>query len=147
LELLSVAKVLHIFAKDRVKCTILLRVDKSTAIAYVNRYRGCRSYTLHSILKRIWKFCEQRKIRIFASYISSTDNFVADAQSRITLDETDWKLEDSFFKYICTLFGVPALDLFASYLTTQCTKFYSWLPDPNSSVVDAFTFKCNEKSH
>lgn len=48
------------------------------------------------------------------------------------------------FIAICNSFGEPALDLFASKNTNQCSRFYSYSPDRNSEGVDAFTFKWSE---
>lgn len=39
---------------------------------------------LNILAKEIWQWCESKNIFVFASYIQSNDNFIADAESRKT---------------------------------------------------------------
>ncbi|XP_021963322.2 uncharacterized protein LOC110858763 isoform X1 [Folsomia candida] len=118
---------------------ILCRTDNTTTISYINKYGGCKSIKLHAIAKSIWQWCEERQITIFASYISTKDNFVADALSRESVDEFDFMLNSSNFNLIKNKLGDPNIDLFASNLTRQCDCFVSWKPSPGCEWVDAFT--------
>jgi hypothetical protein len=70
-------------------------------------------------------------------------NFIADEASRRLIDENDYSLDLCTYKSIVTRFGTPEIDLFASHRTAKCKNFYSWFPDPESSGVDAFSFKWN----
>jgi hypothetical protein len=94
---------------------------------------------LHVIAKEIWQWCEQRDIFIFASYISTKDNFVADKLSREKIENFDFMLDRINFDYIVSQLGSPQIDLFASNLTRQCDNFVSWKPSPGCAWVDAFT--------
>lgn len=38
------------------------------------------------------------------------------------------------------MLGVPDFDLFASAQNSKCVRYASWKLDPNSEIVDAFTF-------
>jgi len=143
LESLAVEMALQIFAKKWSNTQILLRVDNDTAISYINRYGGCHNEDLLRIAKRIWKFCEERQLFIFASYIKSKDNFKADANSRAQIDESEWILRSDCFQRIVNSFGSPQIDLFASHLSNKCPRFCSWHPDPKSEAVDAFTVDWN----
>lgn len=69
LELLAVFFGLKCFAADLRDCEILLRVDNTTAIAYINRMGGTQYPWLHNLPRDIWQWCESRRIWIFASYI------------------------------------------------------------------------------
>ena len=53
-------------------------------------------------------------------------------------DRSDWKLNPSVFQRILTLFPVLNVDLFASRLTYQLPRFFSWRPDPLAEATDAF---------
>jgi len=139
LELLAVELGLQIFAKSWSNIQILLRVDNGTAISYINRFGGCHTKELHDIAKRIWKFCEDRHLFIFASYIKSKDNAIADSSSRTQIDKGEWILRADCFETIVNTFGVPEVDLFASHLSNKCARFFSWHPDPGAEAVDAFT--------
>jgi len=145
--LLAVENVLLSFANLLVGKNILLRVDSTVALAYINKFGGCRSPRLHLISKRIFKWAEENNITLTASYINSKNNIIADYESRVESDDSDWKLNVYKFNEICTLFNFsPKIDLFATYLTTQCNIFCSWLPDPSASYIDAFTLNWSEIS-
>lgn len=143
LEMLAIQIGLKIFAKP--EQSILIRCDNCTAIAYINNFGGCRSTECHQISKDIWQWCEQRHIKLYASYINTKCNVIADALSREEKDSSDFKLSSKYAQKVFREFGMPKIDLFATYLTTQCEIFYSWYPDPESSGVDAFTFVWKER--
>lgn len=74
LELLAVFLVLKCFAVNNVNCAILLRIDNTTAISYINRMGGVQYPHLNSLARQIWLWCEIRNIWFFASYINTRDN-------------------------------------------------------------------------
>ncbi|CAD6224525.1 GSCOCG00011784001-RA-CDS, partial [Cotesia congregata] len=139
LELKAAFFGLKCFACKLNNCDILLRIDNTTAIAYINRMGGIQFENLSYISKCIWKWCEQRNIFIYASYISSKDNTIADYESRRLEPETEYCLSPFAFNRLCTKFGYPEVDLFASRTNTKCNKYVSWKKDPGSFAVDAFT--------
>lgn len=141
LELQAAFFGLKCFAKDLYGCNVLLRIDNTTAIAYINRMGGVQYPNLNSLSRNIWQWCEKRNLFIHASYISSKDNLDADTESRQLRFETEWELNDSYFNNIVANFGVPEIDLFASRINTKCTKFISWRKDPDAFGVDAFTIE------
>ena len=53
---------------------------------------------------------------------------------------TEWKLNEKVFTRICELFVHPDIDLFASRLNKQMTKYVSWFPEPEAMTSDAFSF-------
>ncbi|XP_070525983.1 uncharacterized protein [Cardiocondyla obscurior] len=109
---------------------ILLRMDNSTAIAYINRMGSIRFPHLSDLARKIWLWCENRNIFIFASYIPSAQNVEADAESRTVSDETEWSLGQVFFEEIEAHFGRFDIDLFATHINAKCRRFVSWRPDP-----------------
>lgn len=123
---------------------ILLRCDNTAAIAYINNFGGVHSEECHKIAKQIWMLCITNSWYIFASYISSTDNYEADGLSRLEVDQSDFSLNSDAYATICREFGPPILDCFATHRTRKCQYFYSWFPDPESSGVDAFTLPWKE---
>lgn len=139
LELWAAYFALRIFASNKRSINILLRIDNTTAIACINRMGSVRFNRLHKVVSLIWNFCEERDLWIFASYISSRDNFEADAESRIVPTESEWELSDSAFQTIINTFGRPQIDLFATYANKKCNTFISWHRDPFAEGVDAFT--------
>lgn len=139
LELLAVLFGLKCYASSLSNCEILFRVDNTTAISYVNRMGGIQYPELSDIAYQIWNFCEQRDLWIFASYIQSSDNCEADAESRRLLSNTEWSLSQYAFQKVVKTFGSPSIDLFATRLNNKCPRFVSWFPDPEAQQVDAFT--------
>lgn len=139
LELKSAFLALKCFASDLRSVDILLRVDNTTAISYINRMGSVKYPKLSFLARELWQWCERRDIWVQASYIPSACNSVADFESRILPSETEYELNNKIFRKIVRVFGEPQIDLFASYLNRKCTVYASFLPDPESYTVDAFT--------
>lgn len=145
LELLAVFLALKYFANDKSNCSILLRVDNTTAISYVNRMGGIRFPHLNSLSRQIWQWSEQRNIWLFASYINTKENVQADKESRRLNPDTECELSNSAFEKIAKHFGEPAIDLFASRANAKCQNFMSWKKDPDALAIDAFTVNWNTR--
>lgn len=139
LELKATFNGIKSFAKNFQNCNILLRIDNTTAIAYINKMGGTRYKKLNEISNSLWKWCENKNIWLFASYINSKDNVIADRESRISNIDTEYSLSDKAYEKICSKFGYSEIDLFASSSNKKCQKFVSWKKDPDSFKVDAFT--------
>ncbi|PZC70555.1 hypothetical protein B5X24_HaOG215645 [Helicoverpa armigera] len=139
LELMAAFFGLKIFAKHLKNCQILLRIDNTTAISYINRMGGIRFPNLNKIARELWQWCEQRNIYVFASYISSENNEIADAESRATHPDVEWELANRAFSKIIHKFGSPSIDLFASRINRKCDLYVSWKKDPDAYAVNAFT--------
>lgn len=139
LELLAAFLGLKSFVKeDDEHSAILLRVDNTTAICYINRLGGIQFPHLNELTRSIWQWCEKRNISLFASYINTKEN-CADAESRKVNPDTEWELSNNAFRLIKQNFGCPEIDLFASRSNTKCDLFVSWRPEPDAYTVDAFT--------
>jgi len=139
LELKASFFALKSFVGDLTDCEILLRIDNTTAISYINKMGGVQHPNLHRITKEIWQWCEARNIWVTASYIKSKDNVIADQESRIKNIDTEWELADYAFIKAVDRFGQPEVDLFASRCNAKCKKFFAWGRDPEATAIDAFT--------
>ena len=144
LELKAAYFGLKCLAKDLRNCSILLRIDNTTAISYINRMGGIQFENLNEITKQIWQWCESRDIWIFASYVSSRENVEADTESRRLEPETEYELSKTAFREIVRSLGSPDIDLFASRSNYKCNRYISWKQDPGSEAVDAFTLSWKE---
>lgn len=138
LELLAIFLGLKSFACNLSNCGILLRVDNTTAISYINRMGGIQFPHLNNLARNIWQWCEIRNITLFASYVNTKEN-LADEGSRVTNPDIEWELCDNAFHSIVHEFGTPIVDLFASRTNAKCEYFVSWKQDPDAMTVDAFT--------
>lgn len=146
LELKAAFNALKCFTKNINSIDIIMRIDNTTAVSYINRMGGIKYKDLNRITREIWNYCEEKNIYIFASYINTKDNIIADKESRAGQTETEYELSLNYFELICNKFGVPQVDLFATKLNAKCTKYVSWRPDPDSFCVDAFTISWKEFS-
>jgi len=91
LELLAVFHGLRCFASDFENMSnILLRVDNSTALSYINCMGSIKFPHLSDLARKIWSWCAEQNLFIYASYIPSAQNFVADAESRVV---SEWSLD------------------------------------------------------
>ncbi|VEN60618.1 unnamed protein product [Callosobruchus maculatus] len=139
LELLAALFALKCFSKNLSNCHVLCRIDNTTAVSTINRFGSVKFTNLNRLARKIWNYCEEKQIIIFASYINSTTNVDADRASRQVHMETEWSLSEFAFSKIVDKFGVPKIDLFASRINKKCEIFISWLRDPEAYNVDAFT--------
>jgi hypothetical protein len=139
LELLAIFMGLKCFAFKMSNSAILLRVDNTTAISYINRMGGIQFPHLNDLAKNIWQWCEERNIWLFASYINTKENVEADEESRKINVDTEWELSEWAFQVIVHKLGQPDIDLFASRTNAKCDVYVYWKRDPDALTVDAFT--------
>ena len=136
LELLAATLAVQSFAKEKSGISILLQIDNSTAVAYINRRGGTASPKL---TKDLWLWCMERNILLHAQHLPGVLNIIADEESRTWSDRSEWKLSPILFQEINHLLGPLSTDLFASRLSSQLPVFVSWKPDPLAVATDAFT--------
>ena len=139
LEALAAFLAIKCFARDRRSVTILLRMDNMSAVTYVNKLGGTVSQNVTAITKNLWLWCLQRDISLIAEHLPGVQNTIADEESRMMKDRTDWKLNPEVFRQINRRLGPQTVDLFASRLTTQLPRFFSWRPDPEAEALNAFS--------
>ena len=139
LELLAALNGLKSFANNLSNGEILLRIDNTTAITYINKMGGIQYPHLNEVSRKIWQWCESKNLYIFASHINTKENTEPDTESRKLPPETEWELSKSAFQKIVQTLGEPEIDLFASDINKKCKSFISWKQDPDAEAVDAFT--------
>ena len=138
LELLAATLALKTFVKDKRGVSVLLKIDNTTAVAYINNHGGTVSRELVSLTRDLWMWCLERNIHIQAQHLPGVLNRTADWESRSMRDRSDWKLDRQIFLRIEEHYGPLEVDLFASRLTSQCRRYFSWRPDPYAEATDAF---------
>ena len=138
LELLATDLAVRTFLKEHQEVSVLLQLDNSTAVAYINNLGGTVSPSLSSLAKMLWLWALERDILLTAQRIPGVPNAVVDLKSRLERDKSDWILAHIVFQKINQTFRPLEVDLFATRLTHQLPRFYSWRPDPLAEAVDAF---------
>ena len=139
LELLAAMLAVQCYAKGKSNLTILLKMDSKSALTYINKMGGTVSPELTRLAKELWLWCMERNISLIAQHLPGVLNTIADAESRVMKDRTDWKLCPQTFHQIYQTLGPLEVDLFASRLSTQLTNYVSWRPDPLAMATDAFS--------
>ena len=99
---------------------------------------GTVSPQLTDLAKNLWLWSLCRDLVLTAQHIPGVDNQIADSESRELKDRLDWKLSPAVFRTINAIWGPLEVDLFASRLSYQLTRFFSWRPDPLAEATNAF---------
>ncbi|XP_068707474.1 uncharacterized protein [Montipora foliosa] len=95
---------------------IHLRIDNTTAEAYINRRGSTRSPALPTQALELWAIALTTGVSLTAQHIPGIQNVVADTASRQIETRTEWTLDRKIFQSICQRFYTPDVDPFASRL-------------------------------
>ena len=145
MEMWAAFLALQAFFATTTNCHILLRMDNTTAVAYLNDMGGIKSQPCNELAKRIWQWCTERGCWLTAAYLPGKANVIADAMSRKFNDQIEWQLNVCIFNRINDEFGPFEIDLFASRLNKQLGRYCAWKPDPAAVAVDAFSVDWTNK--
>ena len=118
---------------------VILETDNTPTIAYLIKMGGTKNSKMTSISKKIWEWCISHKITLMPVHIPGIENVIADKQSRIFRDFSDWRLSSQTFQKINSRRGPLSMDLFASTWNTQLPQFFTWNNQPDSRGVDALS--------
>ena len=102
--------------------SVHLKVDNTTAVGRINKQTAPIKLEF-SILKQIWNFAAQRKLEIYASYIESKKNKIADFKSRNVKDNLEWAFKDHIFTKVKVKLGQSTIELFASRGNNEIKTF------------------------
>ena len=125
LKLFAATLATKTFAKSKTAISILLRINNTTAVAYINNMGGTASKELVILTRDLWMWCLERNTHITAVHLPGVLNTIANTESREMLDRTDRKLNAMIFQQINSCYGPWDMDLFASRLSTQCPRYFS----------------------
>ena len=137
LELLAGSFAVKSFTKNRLCAHVRLRMDNTTAVAYVNRLGGTHSLVLSNLALALWEWAQKNSIMLSAEHYAGHLNTVADWESRHFRDASNWRLHQNVFSSLMQIRGPCVIDLFADRLNSQLPQFYSWKPDPLAIATDA----------
>ncbi|MCG8625589.1 MAG: hypothetical protein MJE68_26765 [Proteobacteria bacterium] len=85
LELLEAWNAVQAFCQEKENMMVLIWLDNSSAVAYINHMGGTRSSMLASIAIRFWTWALQKDIILPARHIEGVDNQIADTMSTLTV--------------------------------------------------------------
>ena len=144
LELKAEHLAIQSYLKKDVLCQLpgkrlLLQMDNTTAVPYINKRGGTKSDQLTYLALEIWKLCQSHKISVVAQYLPGLENVEADAESRQMNARIEWTLAKHLFVKIQTRYYIPKVDLFAFRLNHQVPMYVARRSDPGAMAIDAFT--------
>ena len=113
-------------------------MDNITAVSYVNHKGGTTSLKLCKLAITMWTWCTSQNITLTVEHLPGHLNVTADQESWLVRNCCDWMLNPHVFQKIQESTGPLEVDLFASRLTRQLPRFYSWRADPEAAATDAF---------
>jgi hypothetical protein len=137
LELKAVLFAVKGFVKEKTPTHIHVRIDNTVAVANINKKGGTKSKPLLEVTRDLWEFCLQRQIMLTAEHLPGVTNLMADYQSRVYRDSSNWRLHAEVFSQISRVWGPFSRDLFADRLNRQMTPYVSWKADPEAMATDA----------
>ena len=139
LELQAVIFLFRCLFASSSDCSIAIRTDNSTVVAYINHQGGPTSSDLCDLALDLWGFCIARGLRIHATHLGGVLNCRADSLSRLESPDHSYFLKQEVFDSIAALLPFAlSVDCFASRLNAKLSSFISRYADPLSSLVDAF---------
>ena len=141
LELLWGALAVKTFAKNLTGVHIHLKMDNTTAISYINRMGGTRSYTLSEMACNFWSWCLERGIYLSAEHLLGIYNVTADVESRTLRSSLEWELNMNVLALIFSQLGRCEVDLFATRLNHKLLQYVSWRPDPFAIYIATNAFQ------
>ena len=101
LEDLAAFHAVKCFVRDGKSITVLLRMDNTAAVAYVNKLEEqYKSPKLNITVRELWLWCMNRDITLVAEHLPGILNTTADKKSRVMRDRSDWMLNPMVFHKI-----------------------------------------------
>ena len=119
---------------------INILIDNTATVGAINNMGSSKSLSLHSNIVDIWDWALSKHNWLTASHIPGILNIEADKESRKNETKMEWKLNVELFSSLSHLLHfVPEIDIFASHINTQLSRFYAFRPDPEAEAIDAFS--------
>jgi hypothetical protein len=100
LELHAVLLGLQSFHKDLRNTHVKGFCDNSTTVAYINNMGGTKSRLCHQKATEIWNYLQTNNMWVTAVHLPGVQNVVAERESRLIRDETEWMLNMNIFKSV-----------------------------------------------
>jgi len=83
--------------KSHKGATVLLQLDNSTAVAYINKLGGTVSPVLNTMVRSLRLWALETDMMLSAQHIPRVLNTTADHESRVERDKSDWMLSLAVF--------------------------------------------------
>ncbi|XP_063802384.1 uncharacterized protein LOC134970322 [Pseudophryne corroboree] len=118
---------------------VRVQSDNATAVAYINKQGGTRSWSTMREVAQILAWAERWVPVISAIHIPGVENWEADFLSRHTIHPGEWELHPEVFLSLVDRWGMPDIDLMASRLNAKLPHYGARTQDPQAILIDALT--------
>ena len=81
----------------KIDISVLLRLDNTSAVCYINKLGETVSSRLKAIVRDLWLWRMNRGITPTAEHLPGVLNMVANEESWVMKDHSDWKLNPRIF--------------------------------------------------
>ena len=142
LELQAVYQACLAFKAQLSSTVTRVHLDNTSAIAYIRKEGGTQSSGLTKDARKLLTWCDKNKVTLIPVHIAGVRNVQADRLSRAgQLLNSEWCITREEFQRIQSHLGSPTLDLFATMDNKVTSKFFSPVPHPEATGVDALNQK------
>ena len=84
---------------------VRVKMDNTTAIAYLNHMGNTRSQSLAQYALQLWQWCLQRGITISAKHLLGVKNIKADLELRTLHSSVEWMLHPALCQWMIQIMG------------------------------------------
>ena len=106
-EILAAFLRLQTFGKDKREIPIQLRVDNTTTMYYINHMGGTHSAQMMQLIYSLWDWSLKRNVLLSAEHLPGKLNCIADQESRMQGDRSEWRMKSWVFKQLMELGPMP----------------------------------------
>ena len=141
-ELWTLSRFLETEGAELHDVNLIWRCDNNTALAAIKN-EGSRSWGITVLATDILEKCQAANVVLQPVRVTSEQNILADAASRLKIPE-DWSLSQRVFNMITKRYGNPDIDLMASQQSRKAPYFFSWNQADNEALrIDALAQDLN----
>ena len=121
--------------------TVAIFSDNTTALSYLAKEGGTRSYLLNLEAQETLDWAERNSVNLLCQFVRGSSNVLADCLSRKSqVISTEWTLHQEVCNTLWKVWGCPLVDLFATRLNFRLANFISPFQDPMAIATDAFLY-------
>lgn len=125
LELLAVFLALKTFLPAIRRHHVLVRMNNTTVVAYINRQGGLRSLSIYRLTRCLLFWAQNELLSLKVVHVPGSLNQCADMLSRGNVAPGEWTLHSHTVQEIWSVFRKAEVDLFASEESSHCPTYFS----------------------
>ena len=137
LELRAIYLTLRLLENTVANKSVMVECDNKTAIAYLNKQGGTRSFVLNREARLLHDWAGDNAVSLWAIHRPGVDNVLADYLSRNRPDPLEWCLASRICAKLFMMWGQPQIDLFATHTNHRLNLWFGRYHHPQAAAVNA----------